>query len=129
MRGDNIDRGVCLVSRAKTIGRDWAENFLAGGMLVAFALWAAQISTPVLGGIIAALPIKFGITWVIAGVRGGEEFAERMAKGSVIGMTGNLLFSVTLFFSLSTLDLLASFALAIAVCLIAIAALRLIFRE
>lgn len=113
----------------KSLGREWFENFLAGGMLVVFAMWVAQISTPVLGGIIAALPIKFSITWILAGIREGAEFAERMANGSIIGMTGNLLFSFTLFIALSTLDFLASFSIAITVCIVAIVALKLIFRE
>jgi hypothetical protein len=117
------------VSGKKSLGREWIENFMAGGILVVFALWVARMSTPALGGVIAALPIKFAAMWILAGLREGAEFAERMASGSILGMTGNLLFSVTLFLSLSSLDLLLSFTLATAVCLIAIAALRLIFRE
>jgi hypothetical protein len=113
----------------KSIAREWLENFLAGGFLVLLALEVAYITSPILGGIIAALPIKFGITWILAGVRGGLEFAERMARGSIIGMTGNLLFSFTLFFSLSVLDFFISFSLAIALCLIAIVLLKFTFPK
>jgi hypothetical protein len=117
------------VKGKKPMAREWLENFLAGGSLVLLALWVAYVSTPVLGGIIAALPIKFAITWILAGIREGPGFAEKMARGSIIGMTGNLLFSLTLFLTLSTLDLFVSFSLAAAVCLIAIVLLRLTFRE
>jgi hypothetical protein len=113
----------------KSIGREWVENFLAGGFLVLLALGVAYITTPILGGIIAALPIKFGITWVLAGLREGLEFAEKLAKGSIIGMTGNLLFSLTLFFSLAALDLFISFSLAIVICLAAIILLKFTFPE
>jgi len=113
----------------KSLSREWTENFLAGGFLVLFALWVAHISSPVLGGVIAALPIRFAITWILAGMREGLEFAADMAFGSIIGMAGNLLFSLTLFFSLSVLDFFASFSLAIAVCMITIILLRFTFPK
>jgi hypothetical protein len=117
------------VKGKKPMAREWPENFLAGGFLVLLALWVAYASTPVLGGIIAALPIKFAITWILAGIREGPAFAQKMAEGSIIGMTGNLLFSLTLFLTLSSFDLFTSFSLALLACLIAIALLRLTFRE
>ena len=113
----------------KSLIREWLENFLAGGLLVFFALWIAYASSPVLGGVIAALPIKFAVTWILAGIREGPKFAEKMAKGSILGMTGNLLFSMSLFFSLYFLDLYFSFTLAIAVCLLTIVILKFTFPE
>lgn len=105
------------------------ENFLVGGLLVLFALLVANYSNPVVGGIIAALPIRFGITWAIGAARNGSEFAENMARGSIIGMAGNLMFSLTLFFTLLGLGFFLSFFLGLAVCLIAILAIRFTFQE
>ena len=86
--------------RGKSILRELLEDFLSGGFLVAVALWVAHSSSPVVGGVITGLPIRFAATWLLAARRRGAAYAERMAKGSVMGMAGNILFSVTLFFSL-----------------------------
>jgi uncharacterized membrane protein (GlpM family) len=107
--------------------RELVENFLVGGCLVVLALWLAYITNPVIGGIVAALPIRFSITWVLAGMRQGVEFAEQMARGSIIGMIGNLCFTITLFVSLISLGLILGFLLAILICLVVIITLKRVF--
>ena len=91
--------------------REFAENFLIGGFFVMTAIWVAKVSTPAIGGIIAAVPIRYAITWSIVAMRKGKDFAEDMAKGSVIAMPGNLMFSIALFFLLvASIDFFAAFA-------------------
>ena len=98
----------------KRMASEFAENFALGGLLVMLALWVAKASSPAIGGIITAVPIKYAITWMITAVRQGREFAEDMAKGSVIGMPGNLTFSITLFlFLMASVDFIAAFAASI----------------
>lgn len=100
-------------SRGRMI-KEFAENFVIGGFLVMAAILVAKVSTPAIGGILAALPIRYGITWGITAMRKGKEFAEDMAKGSVIGMPGNLAFSIALYLLLvSSLDFMAAFVASI----------------
>lgn len=115
--------------RRRTIMREFLEDFLSGGFLVAVALWLAHSSSPVMGGVITGLPIRFAATWLLAARRRGAAYAEKMARGSVMGMVGNILFSVTLFVSLLPLGFAAGFAIAMAVCITAIVILKATFRE
>jgi len=96
------------------MAREFSENFVIGGLLVMLAIWVAKVSTPVMGGIIAAVPIRYAVTWSIAAVRRGKEFAEDMARGSVIGMPGNITFSLALFaMLLVSIDFLTAFIVSI----------------
>ena len=112
----------------RPLWKDLVEDFAAGGFLVMAALWVAEISSPVLGGVIAAMPVRFAAVWIIGGMRRGKAFAGRLARGSLIGMTGNLIFSVTLFLAAGVLGFTPGFGLGVICCLAAIVALRLIFR-
>ncbi|MFQ5648200.1 MAG: DUF3147 family protein, partial [Candidatus Aenigmatarchaeota archaeon] len=80
--------------------KEFAKNFAIGGFLIALALWLAYATNPFIGGIIAALPVRYAITWGMAGAKQGEDFAEKMAKGSIRGMIGNLCFTITIILSL-----------------------------
>ena len=102
-------RPVCITHR------EFAEDFITGGLLVALALFVSDILSPVLGGFIAGLPIRFAVTWGIAASKKGPEFAEKMAKGSVFGIIGSVLFSMTLYLSLSALDFFTAFFTALAI--------------
>ncbi len=109
--------------------RELAEDFVSGGFLVAVALWLAHSSSPVIGGVITGLPIRFAATWLLAARRRGAAYAERMARGSVMGMAGNILFSVTLFFVLLPLGFVAGFLVALSVCVASVLILKATFRE
>ena len=114
----------------KVMIREFLENFTIGGSFVVLAIWIAQISSPAIGGIIAALPIRYGITWTITALREGKDFAEDMARGSLIGMPGNLAFSIMLYVLLITsMGLIAAFMLAVIAGFIVIIAMKLTFPE
>ncbi len=113
----------------RKIVREFTENFLAGGFLVAIALWIAYTSSPVIGGLIAGLPLRFAVTWILGAVRKGPEFAQMMARGSLRGMTANIISSLTLFYSLFVLGFAAAFALTLVVCFVIILVLRFTFPE
>jgi hypothetical protein len=111
-----------------TMAREFLENFVAGGFLVVFALLAAMMSTPMIGGIIAGLPIRYAITWSLAAIRNGKEVAEDMARGSVIGMPGNIMFSVSLFvLLLSSVEFMLSFVSAIIIGIVVIVLMKITF--
>jgi hypothetical protein len=110
--------------KGKGFTRKFTENFLVGGTLVAFALWVSYFTSPVVGGIIAALPIRLSITWILAGLREGKEFAAEMARGSIVGMIGNLCFTLTLLITIIALGIGMSFLLALVICGVIIVALN-----
>lgn len=112
----------------RRLWKEFVENFAAGGFLVMAALWVADISSPVLGGVIAAMPIRFAATWLLGGIRHGKAFAGKLARGSIIGMAGNLIFSVMLFLTIGMLGFSPGFGLGVICCLAAVMALWLIFR-
>ena len=116
------------MKRRRPLWKEFLENFAAGGFLVMAALWVAELSSPVIGGVIAAMPIRFAATWILGGMRHGKAFAGRLARASIIGMAGNLIFSVTLFLAIGVLGFSPGFGLGVLCCLAAIVALRLIFR-
>ena len=110
--------------KGKSIIRKFIENFIVGGALVVFALWISNFTNPAIGGIIAALPIRFSITWILAGLREGKEFASKMARGSIVGMIGNICFTLTLFITIMILGIGASFVLATVICALVIITLK-----
>jgi hypothetical protein len=110
--------------KGKGMIRKFMENFLAGGALVAFALWVSYFTSPVIGGIVAALPVRLSITWILAGIREGRGFAAEMARGSIVGMIGNLCFTLTLLITIMALGIGMSFLLALLICGLIIIALN-----
>lgn len=118
---------------AKGKGRlavEFLQHFVIGGFFVMIAIWVAKVSTPAIGGIIAALPIRYGLTWTITALREGKDFAEDMAKGSVIGMPGNILFSITLYFLLIvSIDFFTAFILSVVTGTAMVILLKLTFPE
>jgi hypothetical protein len=111
----------------KKITREFLEDFLSGGFLVVLALGLAYTLSPVLGGVVTGLPIRYAATWLLAARRRGAVYAEHMAKGSMRGMIGNILFSVTLFLVLIPLGFAGAFALALIVCIGTIVLLKTTF--
>jgi uncharacterized membrane protein (GlpM family) len=111
------------------MARTFLENFIIGGALVTVALWIAYVSDPAIGGFIAGLPLRFGVTWIITAKRHGEEFAKKMAKGSLKGMIGSVISTLFIFFTIGMLGLTLAFTMAVLICVGIIAALKLTFPE
>jgi len=89
------------------------QNFLVGGALVALALAVGSLVGAVFGGLVAALPIRLAATLLIGGVGEGEQFAFKMAEGSLLTYPGTFAFIAILFVGIPRIGLLKSFAAAI----------------
>ncbi|MFQ5648201.1 MAG: hypothetical protein ACE5FW_03105 [Candidatus Aenigmatarchaeota archaeon] len=94
------------------------SDFLIGGFLVAFILLVAKAVGPFIGGIVAALPIRLGVAYGLAGAASGEAFATQMAIGALPGSLGALGFMVVLSRATRRLGITRSFLLACLACLI-----------
>jgi hypothetical protein len=88
-------------------------DFLLGGALVAIALAVGSAAGAVFGGLVAALPIRLGATLLIGGFREGNDFALKMAEGSLLAYFGTFAFLAVLLVGIPRIGLAKSFAGAI----------------
>jgi hypothetical protein len=65
--------------------RNIAWDFLIGGALVAGALVVGALYSPMLAGVIAALPIRLVTTLALAGNQNGTPFVRQMLEGTILG--------------------------------------------
>ena len=100
--------------KKKILLRDIATDFLIGGFLVALALYIGSSLGAIFGGIVAALPIRVGVTIFLAGVR-NERFASEMVEGALLTYLGTLFFLLSLWYFMPKIGLYKSFALALAI--------------
>ncbi len=112
----------------KSPAYEFIKNFVVGGIMVSVALLVADMFSPVVGGVIAGLPIRFATTWALGTKRKGHEFGIRMADGSLVGVIGTISFSSSIYFLLFFMDFLTAFSLSIAISIAFVAAARLISR-
>ncbi len=89
------------------------QNFLVGGALVALALAVGSVAGAVFGGLVAALPIRLAATLLIGGMREGEQFALKMAEGSLLTYFGTFAFIAILFLGIPRIGFAKSFVIAI----------------
>jgi multidrug efflux pump subunit AcrB len=110
-----------------------AYDFIIGGSLVSVSLLVAELLSPVLGGLMAALPVRLGITLGLLAFREDDRGFHRIARGCLAGMTGSLAFTFCLYITLLSLGILLGFALSLSLCAAVIisasVALRFISRE
>ena len=78
----------------------WEEilkDFLIGGGLIASAITVGILTSPLIGGIIAALPIRAGLTFLLGGLHEGTDFVHKMVEGSMLTYIPTMLFFVILY--------------------------------
>lgn len=76
-------------------------DFLAGGALVAIALFLAALLNPTAGGIFAGAPIRTAVAISLHYLRSQDLAAStRMAQGVLVAMVSNVIFALVLYLSL-----------------------------
>lgn len=95
-------------------------DFLIGGGLITSAIFVGMLTSPLIGGLIAALPIRVGITILLGGIHEGTEFATKMLEGSLLTFFGTFTFLLGLYYGIPRFGLLKGFALASVGCLIVV---------
>lgn len=93
------------------------QEFLFGGAIIALAIAVGITVSPVIGGVIATLPIRLGTTLFLGGVYQGKEFTQKMLEGSLLTYPATFLFIIALFVGIPRIGLLKSFALASILCI------------
>ncbi len=88
-----------------------AADFLIGGFLVAVAVSVGIAAGAVYGGIIAALPIRLGVTILISSAE-GEAFTRDMIEGALLSYAGTLFFLLALYYGFPRLGLVNSLIIA-----------------
>lgn len=104
------------MQKTKVLGRILLD-FLIGGGLVAIALAVGFLFSPLVAGVIAALPIRVGATIFLGGVHEGAEFAHKMVEGGLLTYAGTLGFFLVLYYAIPRFGLLKSFGGAVVVAL------------
>lgn len=99
-------------------------DFLLGGFLVALAVYIGILAGAVYGGIVAALPIRLGVTLLLSHSEGAE-FVKQMIEGSLLTYLGTLFFLLTLHFGFPKFGLFKSF---IAASIVAAVTIILVFK-
>lgn len=94
-------------------------DFVLGGVLVAAAVFVGIVAGAIWGGVIAALPIRLGVT-ILLSYAEGSKFTMQMIEGSLLTYVGTLFFLLTLYFGYPKIGLVKSFAAASAVTFITI---------
>jgi uncharacterized membrane protein (GlpM family) len=84
-------------------------DFVVGGSVIALAVYIALSVNPLIGGIIAAAPIRASVSIGLGGIHGGTHTALNMAKGAVIGGCSSLVFFIVLTWMLQRYGLWESF--------------------
>lgn len=94
-------------------------DFFIGGFFVALAVAVGIAAGAIWGGVIAALPIRLGITILISH-SSGADFTKQMIEGALLTYIGTLFFLLTLYFGYPKIGLLKSFIAASIITLITV---------
>ena len=86
-------------------------DFIIGGGLVAAAIYIGIMIGSVFGGMVAALPIRLGVTILLSSGQ-GEVFVKEMIEGSLLTYVGTLFFLLTLYFGFPRIGLVNSLIIA-----------------
>lgn len=100
---------------------DWQRlivDFFVGGGLIAFVVALLHFVGPMLGGIIASIPLRIGITMFLGGISEGSAFVLGMLRGSIPATFGAFSFMIVLSRSTRKLGILRSFSLASLICIL-----------
>ncbi len=94
-------------------------DFLIGGFFVALAVGVGIAAGAIWGGMIAALPIRLGITILISHAN-GTEFTKQMLEGALLSYVGTLFFLLVLYFGFNKIGLAKSMMIATTITAISI---------
>ncbi len=100
---------------------DWQKllfDFVVGGGLIAFVVALFHFVSPLMGGILASIPVRVGITMFLGGVSEGSEFVLGMLRGSIPGSFGAFSFMIVLSRATRRLGIWKSFSLASLICIL-----------
>ncbi len=92
-------------------------DFLVGGGLIAVVLAIASILSPFIGGLIAVIPIRLGLTIFIAGISSDASFTSEIARGGLTGSLSACIFVVSLSYSAKRIGVWRGFCLSWVLCL------------
>ena len=102
---------------------DWQRlllDFFIGGGLIAIVVAMFQFVSPLVGGILASIPVRIGITMFLGGVYEGSGFVLGMLRGSIPGSFGAFSFMIVLSRFTRRLGTWKSFSLATLVCILVV---------
>ena len=102
---------------------DWQRllfDFMVGGGLIAIVITLFQFVSPLIGGILASIPLRIGITMFLGGVYEGSGFVIGMLRGSIPGSFGAFSFMIVLSRVTRRLGIWKSFSLATLVCILVV---------
>jgi hypothetical protein len=102
---------------------DWQRllsDFIIGGGLIALVVAIVQLLGPFMGGIVASMPIRVGITMFLGGLFEGSGFVIGMLSGSIAGSVGAFAFMIVLSRMTRKLGTIKSISLATLMCLIVV---------
>ncbi|MBN2330743.1 MAG: hypothetical protein JXC85_02910 [Candidatus Aenigmarchaeota archaeon] len=102
---------------------DWQRllfDFMIGGGLIAAVVSVFHFVSPLIGGIIAAVPVRIGITMFLGGIAEGSGFVLGMLRGSIPGSFGAFSFMFVLSRATRRLGIWRSFSIATLVCVLVV---------
>ncbi len=86
-------------------------DFFIGGLFVALAVAVGIAAGAIWGGMIAALPIRLAITFILASAE-STKFTQEMIEGALLSYIGTLFFLLTLYLGFNKLGLAKSMIIA-----------------
>ena len=99
------------LQKRKAIGEKILLDFLIGGALVSVAIGIGIAIGAIYGGIIAALPIRLGVTIFLSSGQ-GDLFLKEMIEGSLLTYIGTLFFLLTLYYGFPKFGLINALIIA-----------------
>ncbi len=93
-------------------------DFVLGGLIVAIVVLVANLISPVIAGIIAAMPIRLATSLFLIKFHEGEYAAVEACRGILHGAMGVLVFAVSLTLLTKKFEFYPSFGVASVLCIV-----------